>query len=106
MEKKQLLKKALALSWARRALNSTTQASFYNCMSVVKGILPYKESETLNKVSDEWRVPLEKWIIKVEKELPSEILALTGSDSSSIYRLERLLDDTSHDNSLNPFSNF
>jgi hypothetical protein len=92
-EKEQALWKALAVSWAERALGKMSHAGFIACMEEVRQIVPESVWERFKMGKDTLHnhPGIVKFIEEVKKEIPPEIRELIGGDMPSIQRIEREL---------------
>ena len=93
IERKQMLLKALAVSWAVRALGKMSHAGFNACMSHVKEIVPSEVWGKVNGATMHYHDPLKEWVVEMKKALPEDVVALIGGDMPSIDRLQKMADE-------------
>lgn len=94
-ELKKNLLKALAISWAFKAIgkgNHGNHIGFNACMENVRDIVPDNVWNRISKASLHFHDPLETWIVDTKKQIPLEIAWMIGGDSPSIDRLQKKLD--------------
>ena len=93
-KRQQDILKALAVSWAERALGKMSHAAFNNCMEHVRGIVPSDVWKVLSKATIHYHDPLEMWIKGMrEFQIPSEVAWMIGGDSPSIDRLQKMANE-------------
>ena len=92
MERKQVLLKALAVSWAVRALGKMSHAGFNACMENVSALVPENVWYSIAEADLNYNDPLKEWVVEMKKALPKDIVVLIGGDMPSIDRLQRMAD--------------
>ncbi len=94
-ELKKNLLKALAISWAFKAIgkgNHGNHIGFNYCMKNVREFVSEDTWKVLSKTTWHYHDPLETWIVDTKKQIPLEIAWMIGGDSPSIDRLQKMLD--------------
>jgi hypothetical protein len=94
-KREQFLLRALALSWAVRAMGKMSHAGFNACMAHVKSIVPDSvwNKYGMGKDNLHHHPGIERFVREVKQEIPPEIRELVGGDMPSINRIERELDE-------------
>ena len=82
--------KALAVSWALRAMGKSSHAGFNACMENLRDIVPETiwDRFELGHVTLHALRNLEKFVEDIRKELPPEIQEMIGGDMPSIEKIE------------------
>ena len=85
--------KALAVSWALRAMGKSSHAGFETCMRNVRDIAPdiIWNKYNLGHVTLHAHENLERFIRDISNELPPEIREMIGGDMPSIERIEEAI---------------
>ena len=94
--KHEILRMALAISWAWRASGKESHAGFHACMEHFRGYVPEDVVEKVSRASLHYKEPIVRWANEAFQELKAtvpEIASLVGGTSPHIERLTALLEE-------------
>ena len=94
--KHEILRMALAISWAWRASGKESHAGFHACMEHFRAYAPEEVVEKVSRASLHYKEPIVRWANEAFQELKAtapEIASLVGGTSPHIERLTALLEE-------------
>ena len=94
--KHEILRMALAISWAWRASGKESHAGFHACMEHFRGYAPEDVVEKVGRASLHYKEPIVRWANDAFQELKAtapEIASLVGGTSPHIEKLRALLEE-------------
>ena len=94
--KHEILRMALAISWAWRASGKESHAGFHACMEHFRVYAPEEVGAKVGRASLHYKEPILRWANEAFQELKAtapEIASLVGGTSPHIEKLRALLEE-------------